>query len=90
MNVSPTSPTSVPPVVPPTPTPSDTSNPGTAGTEPRFTLTQRNLLILVIAVIAGVVACLLLNGAGIALGQAIVAGAGAFGGTLFFIDRIVT
>lgn len=55
----------------------------------RFRLSPRNLLILVLATVAGVGAGLLLISADIALGQAVIGGCTAFGATLYFLDRIV-
>jgi hypothetical protein len=59
------------------------------GSPPRFRLSQRDLLILVLALAAGVGAGLLLGSAGVALGHAVLGGATAFGPTLYFLDRIV-
>ena len=59
------------------------------GPPPRFRLSVRDLIILVFSVLGGVGTGVLLATAGVALGQAVVAAAAAFAGTLYFLDRII-
>lgn len=55
----------------------------------RFRMPQRDLLILIVAVIVGVGAGLLLDGAGVVFGHAVIGGVTAFAAALMFVDRIL-
>lgn len=57
--------------------------------ERRVRVSLRDLFIVVIAILAGIVAEELLRGSGVPFGQAVVAGAAAFGGVFYFLERIV-
>ena len=54
----------------------------------RFSLSPRDLLILVLSAATGVAAHWLLRDASVAFGQAVIGGFAAFGATFYFIDRI--
>lgn len=67
-----------------------TPQPAPGGGPPRrFQLSQRDLLILILAQAAGISAGLLPASTGPALGHAVIGGVAAFGPTLYFLDRIV-
>ena len=57
--------------------------------EKKVRVSLRDLFIILIAVLAGIVAEELLCGSGVPFGQAVVAGAAAFGGVFYFLERIV-
>ena len=54
----------------------------------RFGMPLRDLVILITSAGSGVVAYLLLVGASVPMGQAVLSGFAAFGATLFFLDRV--
>lgn len=57
--------------------------------EKKVRLSLRDLFIIVIALVAAILAEELLRRTGIPFGQAVVAGAGAFVGTFYFLEKIV-
>lgn len=54
-----------------------------------FKVSLRNLVIIVLAIVTGIIADELLRRSGMPPGSAAVAAAGAFGGVFYFLDRIV-
>ena len=55
---------------------------------PRFRMSLRDLVIVVVAITAGIAAAYLLIDAHIPWGQAVLGGFGSSGATLYFLDRI--
>ncbi len=59
------------------------------GSPSRFRISQRDLIILIVALVAGFGTELLLSSAGVPLGQAVIGGVTAFGSVLLFVVRIL-
>lgn len=57
--------------------------------EKKVRVSVRDLIIIVIAILAGIVTEELLRRSGVPFGQAVVAAAAAFGGVFYFLERIV-
>lgn len=71
--------------------PSSAANPVGGSPPPpgKFRMSLRDLLILLVSLGAGVGADLLLAGANVPFGQAILGGCAAFAATLHFLDKII-
>lgn len=68
----------------PTPTPQNCPPP-----ENKVRIKVRDVVIIVIAIVAWIVAEELLRSSGVPFGQAVVAGAAAAGGIFYFLDRLI-
>lgn len=70
--------------------PDPATTPGRPSTpESKVRVKLRDLFIVVVAVVAGILAEELLRRSGVPFGQAVVAGAAAAGGVFYFMDRLV-